>query len=130
MFAKIGLKSLTLPTQTTEIIRDAFDHSSLENLTIPDAVTSIGDFSFFSSRSLTNVTIGTGVTSIRRSAFYYCTSLSEVTCNATTPPTLDETGVFSNIAESATLYVPAGCKSIYSSSSWADWFTTIEEATR
>ena len=48
-------------------------------LTIPDGVTSIGNYVFSSCTSLTSVTIGNGVTSIGDSTFSSCTSLTSVT---------------------------------------------------
>ncbi len=47
-------------------------------LTIPDSVTSIGDYAFWDCTSLTSVTIGDSVTSIGDDAFWYCTSLTSV----------------------------------------------------
>ena len=49
------------------------------NLTIPDSVTSIGDWAFYGCTSLTRVTIGNSVTSIGDCAFGYCESLTSVT---------------------------------------------------
>ena len=48
-------------------------------LTIPDNVTSIGNWAFVYCTSLTSVTIPDSVTSIRGYAFYSCTSLTSVT---------------------------------------------------
>ena len=47
--------------------------------TIPDSVTSIGDYAFYYCKKLTSITIPDSVTSIGSSAFCYCTSLSSVT---------------------------------------------------
>ena len=49
------------------------------SFTIPDSVTSIGDFAFSDCSSLTSVTIGDGVTSIGWGAFYLCFNLASVT---------------------------------------------------
>ena len=47
-------------------------------LVIPDSVTTIGSYAFYSCDSLTSVTIGSGVTSIGSSAFSGCYKLVEV----------------------------------------------------
>ena len=57
---------------------DAFGFCSLTSVTIPNSVTSIGDFSFFDSSGLTNVTIPNSVTNIGDYAFV-CHSLTSVT---------------------------------------------------
>ncbi len=46
--------------------------------TIPDSVTSIGSYAFYSCDGLTSVTIGNGVASIGDYAFAYCSSLATV----------------------------------------------------
>lgn len=48
-------------------------------MTIPNSVTSIGDYAFFNCDSLTSVTIPNSVTSIGGSAFYWCDGLISVT---------------------------------------------------
>ena len=50
-----------------------------KSFTIPESVTSIGDYAFAWCRSLTSVTIPDSVTSIGDWAFRYCTSLMSVT---------------------------------------------------
>lgn len=51
-------------------------------MTIPDSVTSIGDYAFIGCTRLTSVTIGNGVTSIGYNAFYDCSNLTSVYFNA------------------------------------------------
>ena len=48
-------------------------------ITIPEGVTSIGDWAFYECSSLTEITIPDSVTSIGDSAFDGCTSLTEIT---------------------------------------------------
>ena len=48
-------------------------------MTIPNSVTSIGDYAFYDCTNLTSVTIGSGVTSIGDYAFSRCTNLTSVT---------------------------------------------------
>ena len=55
------------------------DCSSLTSITIPNSVTSVGEFAFSKCRSLTSVTIPNSVTSIGHAAFSDCSSLTSVT---------------------------------------------------
>ncbi|MDD6190035.1 MAG: leucine-rich repeat domain-containing protein, partial [Firmicutes bacterium] len=59
--------------------RGAFsDCASLKSITIPDSVTSIGNFAFYYCASLKSITIPDSVTSIGNFAFYYCASLESI----------------------------------------------------
>ncbi len=55
------------------------DETEITDLTIPNSVTSIGDYSFYNCTSLTSITIPNSVTSIGGSAFYGCSGLTSVT---------------------------------------------------
>ena len=68
-------------------------------------MTSIGDYAFFQS-ALTSITIPSAVTSIGNYAFANCTSLATVNCLATTAPTLGS-NPFTNISATE-IHVPVG----------------------
>ncbi|MDC0278356.1 leucine-rich repeat domain-containing protein [Akkermansiaceae bacterium] len=68
-----------IPNSVTSIGNYAFwSCTSLTSITIPDSVTSIGDYAFGGCESLTSITIPDGVTSIGKLAFHKCTNLSAV----------------------------------------------------
>jgi len=72
--------AITIPDSVTSIGDWAFvGCTSLTNVTIGNSVTSIGEYAFYECTSLSSVIIGNSVTSIGVSAFYKCTSLSSVT---------------------------------------------------
>ena len=82
----LGLKSYTIKKGTRCICDYAFtgdyrdDHSpSLQSITIPDSVTSIGYKAFYYCSSLQSVSIPKSVTSIGDDAFHDCSSLQSVT---------------------------------------------------
>ena len=78
--SRSSIKSVTIPDSVTSIGNYAFNNcSSLASVTIPDGVTSIGDHAFEGCSSLASVTIPNSVTSIGGSVFYGCSSLASVT---------------------------------------------------
>lgn len=54
------------------------DGKEVTNMTIPESVTSIGNYAFYGCSGLTSVTIPNSVTSIGSSAFSGCTRLKEI----------------------------------------------------
>ena len=74
-----SLQSVTFPDSVTSIGYDAFlGCSSLQSVTIPDSVTSIGRSAFSCCSSLHSVTIPDSVTSIGDEAFRGCESLQSI----------------------------------------------------
>lgn len=71
-------------TGVDSIVNNAFKRSNIVSITIPDSVTSIGDY-----------------------AFGNCSKLEEITCLATTAPSITE-HTFSDIREYGFLKIPAG----------------------
>ena len=79
-FAPTGLNEYTIPDSVTTIGDSVFGGcSNLTNITIPNSVTTIGGYVFSDCSSLTSVTIPDSVTTIDRGAFSGCKSLSYLT---------------------------------------------------
>ena len=74
------ITNLTIPNSVTSIGEWAFYIcSGLTSVTIPNSVTSIGDYAFYYCSGLTSVTIPNSVTSIGSSTFEYCSGLRSIT---------------------------------------------------
>jgi hypothetical protein len=122
----VGCKNTTIPNNVTSIGNYAFvDCSSLTSITTPNKVTSIGERAFRGCSSLTSVTIGNSVTSIGEYAFYNCSSLTSITCEATTPPTL-KWSVFDNTND-CPIYVPVDSIDEYKTAKyWSEYTSRIQ----
>ena len=79
-YAEASGTEYTIPDSVTTIGDYAFaECRSLTSVTIGDSVTTIGDYAFAICDSLTSVTIPDSVTTIGEGAFEYCSSLTSVT---------------------------------------------------
>ena len=129
-----GLTSITIPDSVTYISSYAFKGcSGLSSVTIGNSVTCIDAYTFSGCSGLTSVTIGKSVTTIERGAFNDCYNLIEIDCKATNPPNFPYakkeafTSFESKTLNNATLYVPAGCESVYKSADYWSEFRNIKE---
>jgi uncharacterized protein (TIGR02145 family) len=117
-----GLTFITLPDDLTSIGDWAFyGLTGLMSMTIPNSVTSIGEMAFSYSVNLKSVTIPAGAVSIGNWAFHACINLSSVTYLNPVPPDISE-GTFSGLPDNACLYVPANSISAYRAADvWKDF---------
>ena len=103
--------------------------SNLTKVTIPNSVTSIGQWAFTYCTGLTEVTIPNSVTEIGSWAFSYCSGLTDFYCYNLNPATINlGSYVFSNVTTSiCTLHVPYGTSDLYRAAAQWNEFTNIVE---
>lgn len=105
-------------------LTDAATHG-LTSYTIPDNVTSIGDWAFSHCESLESVTIPKNVASIGNGAFAYGALGKVLYCKPTTPPKLISD--FSYTFYIAKIYVPHSAVDAYKSADeWSEYANKIE----
>ena len=107
-----SLTSVTIPNSVTSIGDYAFSGTSLTSVTIPNSVTSIGDYAF-SGTSLTSVTIPNSVTNIGVRAFEGCTSLTSITVDTRNSVYSDLDGVLFNQSLTTLVEYPGGIAGSY-----------------
>ena len=104
-----GCKNTTIPNTVVAIDQIAFKGCDMTSMTIPNSVTSIGDFCFFECKSLSSITIPYSVRSIGSMIFYKCNSLT--TINVESGNTVyDSRNNCNAIIESNSNTLIAGCK--------------------
>ncbi len=75
-----GCVTTTIPNSVTSIGDYAFSYySDLTTLTIPNSVTSIGNYAFYNCSGMTSLTLPNSVTSIGDYAFSFCSGLTTLT---------------------------------------------------
>ena len=118
----VGCRNSTIPGSVTSIGNNAFYNNTLASISIPGSVTSIGNYAFYNCDALAGILIPNSVTSIGDYAFYSCNNLKFVISQAENAPELGN-NAFSNIASTATLHHPSGCKY----DRWVSSFAKVEE---
>ena len=103
----------------------SFAPSGLTTYTIPDGVTSIGNYAF-SWSCLERITIPDSVTEIGEGAFSRTDNLTSVYCKPTTPPRLHRYIGFDTNASGFKIYVPAESVDAYKNAEyWSDYADDI-----
>jgi len=74
-----SMKSVEIPASVTTIKSNFASGSAVEEVVIPDNVTSLGDSAFADCASLTSVTLSDSIAELEGYSFSGCTSLSSVT---------------------------------------------------
>ena len=119
-----GCKNMTIPEGVTSIGDWALNGlGTLTSVVLPSSLTTIGTGAFSWCWSLPSITIPASVTSIGDSAFEGCGNLTTVTVENPEPVAISE-NTFSNRAN-ATLYVPDGSKAVYEAADYWKEFRTI-----
>ena len=98
----------------------------IKSIVLPNSVIAIGEKAFVESTTLQRVEIPNSVKYILEYAFADCESLSEIVSYIQEPFEI-QTSVFRDIANNATLYVPAGTKALYEATEGWNVFQNIVE---
>jgi hypothetical protein len=125
-----GCNITVIPASVRRIEHDAFYAcEGLTNMEIPEGVNSIGTKAFGWCSNLASVTIPSTITSIETEAFAVSSKLTSVTIYKATPLSItDRTFPYRG---NATLFVPAGTKSLYENASyWAQFKEIVEMEAR
>lgn len=88
-----ALRSVNIPAKVKKIEERAFSLCGLTGMVIPEGVQTIGSYAFYKN-SLENLTLPSTIISIGEGAFGDINNLESIICNAATPPTLGA-GAFS-----------------------------------
>jgi len=127
-FYDTALKAIEIPYGVQIIDEGAFALCPIEKVIIPNSVVVIGDDSFSLNSNLKEIIIPNSVKSIGNRAFNSTVSAIEKVTVMNKQPFEIPSGVFSyGSKRNATLYVPAGTKAIYQTTSgWGDFANIVE----
>ncbi|MCL2109046.1 MAG: glycoside hydrolase family 11 protein, partial [Oscillospiraceae bacterium] len=125
---KTALATVTIPDSVTSIGNFAFAKTTLTTVTLPANLKSIGAHAF-DSVPVTKIVIPASVNSIGEAAFLQ-TNLAEVTFSGLIPPTfgsgIGSDNVFGGSTDLTTIYVPVGSKAAYSAISQLSSYDIVE----
>lgn len=106
-----GNKYTTLPESVTSIGEYAFSAcKGLTSIEIPNTITSIGSYAFYGCSDLTSITIPNSVTELNNYTFWTCSNLTSITL----PNSLTKIGneTFNGCTKLTSIHIPDSVKSI------------------
>ena len=123
------VQNLEIPDEITSISDCAFyECTSLQSVNTGKGVENIGWRSFWLCTNLRSLTLGKNVNYIDSDAFYGCSALNEIYSYPVNPPTLGEDEPFRDVdIYSLTLHVPKGSKDKYNSEYPWYWCNIVED---
>ena len=104
-------------SQLTTIGDDAFYGAEIASLTLPEGVTSIGDWSFGAMNSLRHISLPSTLTTMGRNVFYYCTAVESITFNSPVAPTIGGSCFDTHSSNFNTVNIPDHARG-YDQSEW------------
>lgn len=114
-----SLKSVNIPAKVKTIESNAFHNCGLTDLVIQEGVQTIDNFAF-ESNSLQNLTLPSTIKSIGNGAFRYNNNLQSIICNAVMPPALGDNAF--NIEITSSIKVPMASIAAYRKAyGWKDF---------
>lgn len=125
-----SLTSVTIPNSVTTIGEYAFSGcSALTSVTIPNSVTTIDRAAFEDCTDLQKVYIGNSVKAIGEYAFKYCTSITQISSEAVVPPTCRRNALNGINKSECKLIVPKNSLDAYKQADPWKYFLLIEGST-
>ena len=114
-----SLKSVNIPAKVKTIESNAFHNCGLTDLVIQKGVQTIDNYAF-ESNSLQNLTLPSTIKSIGNEAFRYNNNLQSIICNAVMPPALGDNAF--NIEITSSIKVPMASIAAYRKAyGWKDF---------
>ena len=126
----VGCQSTTIPNSVTSIGDYAFsNHTGLTSIDIPNSVKSLGYEAFYNCYNLTSIVIPNSVTSIEGCAFQSCSGLTTITSNIPADKLFSVSEyLFDGVDKTnCTLNVPYGAQATYAyTEGWEDFENIVE----
>lgn len=122
-----ALSSINIPHSIQSFANRLFFGTGFESFTIPDHITSIGQYTFCGCTQLKRITIPKNITFIGERCFLYCYAMNEIHIQPSPDKLSLGNNVFEGMYSRATLYIPKGTYSAYFLTELGNFETIIEE---